>query len=41
MGNNSVEQIVIRHLSGSKANQIEHISLAGVTEITVGRDQHP
>lgn len=32
------EQIVIRHLSGSKANQIEHISLAGLAEITIGRD---
>ncbi len=38
MGNNGVEQIVIRHVSGSKANQIEHISLAGVNEITIGRD---
>jgi serine protease Do len=38
MSNNGVEQIVIRHVSGSKANQIEHISLADVTEITIGRD---
>ncbi|MGH6937336.1 MAG: FHA domain-containing protein [Methylocella sp.] len=38
MSNNGVEQIVIRHVSGSKANQIEHISLADVNEITVGRD---
>jgi serine protease Do len=38
MSNNGVEQIVIRHVSGSKANQIEHISLAGVNEITIGRD---
>src|ERR1700719_3987546 len=38
MSNNGVEQIVIRHLSGSKANQIEHISFAGVNEITIGRD---
>jgi serine protease Do len=38
MSNNDVEQIVIRHISGSKANQIEHISLAGVNEITIGRD---
>ena len=38
MSNNGVEQIVIRHISGSKANQIEHISLAGVNEITIGRD---
>ncbi len=38
MSNNGVEQIVIRHVSGSKANQIEHISLGGVNEITIGRD---
>ncbi|MDQ6703031.1 MAG: trypsin-like peptidase domain-containing protein [Pseudomonadota bacterium] len=38
MSNNGVEQIVIRHLSGSKAHQIEHISLADVNEITIGRD---
>jgi serine protease Do len=38
MSNNDMEQIVIRHVSGSKANQIEHISLAGVNEITIGRD---
>jgi serine protease Do len=38
MSNNGVEQIVIRHVSGSKANQIEHISLADVKEITIGRD---
>ncbi|MGH6812274.1 MAG: trypsin-like peptidase domain-containing protein [Methylocella sp.] len=38
MSNNGVEQIVIRHVSGSKANQIEHISLAGVNEIMIGRD---
>jgi serine protease Do len=38
MSNNGGEQIVIRHISGSKANQIEHISLAGVNEITIGRD---
>lgn len=38
MASNGIEQIVIRHLSGSKANQIEHIALAGVKEITIGRD---
>ncbi|MGI8568090.1 MAG: FHA domain-containing protein [Methylocella sp.] len=38
MSNNGVKQIVIRHVFGSKANQIEHISLAGVNEITIGRD---
>jgi serine protease Do len=38
MSNNGVEQIVIRHLSGSKANQIEYISLADLNEITIGRD---
>jgi serine protease Do len=31
-------QIVIRHLSGSKTNQIEQFGLDGLTEITLGRD---
>ncbi len=31
-------QIVIRHLSGSKTNQIEQFGLDGLSEITLGRD---
>src|SRR5579883_481134 len=31
-------RIVIRHLSGSKVNQIEQFDLAGLHEITLGRD---
>ncbi len=31
-------QIIIRHLSGSKANQIELLPLGDTTEITIGRD---
>jgi S1-C subfamily serine protease len=31
-------QIVIRHLSGSKSNQIDQFDLAGLQEITFGRD---
>jgi len=31
-------QIVIRHLSGSKTNQIEQFNLDGLSEITLGRD---
>jgi serine protease Do len=31
-------RIVIRHLSGSKVNQIEQFDLAGLQEITLGRD---
>jgi serine protease Do len=38
MNGNSIEQIIIRHLTGSKANQIEYIALSGLTEITIGRD---
>jgi serine protease Do len=34
----SETRIVIRHLSGSKANQIDQFDLAGLTEITLGRD---
>ena len=30
--------IVIRHLSGSKINQIEQFDLDGLQEITFGRD---
>jgi serine protease Do len=38
MSNNGIDQIIIRHLSGSKANRLEHIPFAGLTEITIGRD---
>src|ERR1700728_2954613 len=31
-------RIVIRHLSGSKANQIDQFDLDGLQEITLGRD---
>jgi serine protease Do len=34
----SATQVVIRHLSGSKINQIEQFNLEGLTEITLGRD---
>jgi serine protease Do len=34
----STERIVIRHLSGSKINQIEQFDLTGLQEITLGRD---
>ena len=33
-----VHKIVIRHVSGSKANQIEEFSLKGRTELRIGRD---
>jgi len=33
-----MERIVIRHLSGSKANQVEEFPLAHVSELTLGRD---
>lgn len=33
-----VERVVIRHLSGSKANQIEQLPVDGLKEITIGRD---
>jgi serine protease Do len=38
MSSNDIERIVIRHVSGSKANQIEQIPLVDLTEITIGRD---
>ncbi|HUI95389.1 MAG TPA: trypsin-like peptidase domain-containing protein [Xanthobacteraceae bacterium] len=38
MSANSQTRIVIRHLSGSKVNQVEQISLNGLQEITIGRD---
>jgi serine protease Do len=34
----STGRIVIRHLSGSKINQIEQFDLEGLQEITLGRD---
>src|SRR5271155_3834678 len=34
----SATRIVIRHLSGSKTNQIEQFDLDGLTKITLGRD---
>ena len=34
----STARIVIRHLSGSKINQIEQFDLDGLQEITIGRD---
>ena len=34
----SATRIVIRHLSGSKTNQIEQFDLDGLSEITLGRD---
>lgn len=36
--NNEIERIIIRHISGSKANQVEQIPFEGLTEITIGRD---
>jgi S1-C subfamily serine protease len=31
-------QVIIRHLSGSKTNQLEQFNLEGLSEITLGRD---
>jgi serine protease Do len=33
-----IERIVIRHLSGSKANQIEQLPVGDAREFTIGRD---
>ena len=33
-----MERIVLRHLSGSKANQVEEFQLANFKEIIFGRD---
>ncbi|MBU3886875.1 MULTISPECIES: trypsin-like peptidase domain-containing protein [Methylosinus] len=33
-----VERVVIRHLAGSKANQIEQLPIGDLKEITIGRD---
>lgn len=38
MSDVSQAHIVIRHLSGSKTNQVEQIPLQGLREITIGRD---
>ncbi len=38
MNASGVHKIVIRHVSGSKANQIEEFSLKGRTELRIGRD---
>lgn len=38
MNVNVTPQVVIRHVSGSKANQIELIPLADTNEITIGRE---
>lgn len=34
----SIERIIIRHLSGSKANQIEQLPAGDLREISIGRD---
>jgi serine protease Do len=33
-----MERVVLRHVSGSKANQLEEFPLDGVRELTIGRD---
>ncbi|KAF0129969.1 MAG: FHA domain-containing protein, partial [Methylocystaceae bacterium] len=33
-----IERIIIRHLSGSKANQIEQLPVGDAREFTIGRD---
>lgn len=38
MSVNPQARVVIRHLSGSKINQVEQIPLQGLHEITIGRD---
>ena len=35
----TMERIVLRHLSGSKANQVEEFPLAHFKELIVGRDR--
>ncbi len=35
---NTIERIIIRHLSGSKANQIEQLPIGESGELTIGRD---
>src|SRR5712692_2181458 len=34
----TMERIVLRHLSGSKANQVEEFPLSQVKELSIGRD---
>ncbi len=34
----AIERVVIRHLSGSKANQIEQLPVGDLRELTIGRD---
>ena len=38
MSANGLQKVIIRHISGSKANQIEEFSLNGRTELRIGRD---
>jgi len=38
MTGNGQTRIVVRHVSGSKVNQVEQIALNGLREITIGRD---
>ena len=38
MNDSNFPKIVIRHISGSKANQIEEFTLDGRSEIRFGRD---
>jgi len=38
MAVNPETRIIIRHLSGSKINQVEQIPLKDLHEITIGRD---
>jgi pSer/pThr/pTyr-binding forkhead associated (FHA) protein/S1-C subfamily serine protease len=38
MADTASTQIVIRHTSGSKANRVDSLSLAGLDEIRIGRD---
>jgi pSer/pThr/pTyr-binding forkhead associated (FHA) protein len=35
---NTIERVIIRHLSGSKANQIEHLPVGDLREFAIGRD---
>jgi serine protease Do len=38
MSSKDVDRIIIRHMSGSKANQIEQLPLGELRELTIGRD---
>src|SRR5580658_7779527 len=38
MSANGLQKVIIRHISGSKANQIEEFYLDGRTELRIGRD---